>query len=564
MMLRPPGLRPDASRRDTSSMMRTLRTRFFSDEEAAASARAAEPPSLAVAASIVALGFLGSRLLGLLRTVAIAHQYGTSPNLDAYFVAFRIPDLVFQLLAGATLGSAFIPTFARVMTGRGDREAWKLASSVLNLVLLATLVVAIVGLFLAPVLVPVTAPGLGDETGQHAQLTSLAVDLTRIMLISPVLFAVSGMFMGILNARHHFLAPALAPMFYNAAIIAGALISDDVKVLAFAVVIGAFLHLVVQIPALGLVGMRWEPITEWRDAAVREVGRLMAPRVIGLAAFQFNFLIATFFASIVSSGAISAVNYAWLIVMTPMGLFGMAISTAVFPRMAEQAAREEGDLRETVSKSLRLILYLTIPASVGLMVLAKPLIAFLLRSGAFGSSSTDLVVSALVFYAVALFAHSGIEILSRGFYALSDTRTPVMFAVVSMAINLVLSLILVWPFGVGGLAVSLSIATIVEFALLIDRRLGGLETQRTLSSVLITAVATVLMAEAIAVWLAFLRIAGLLDLASKPQAALAVLGGMAIGGAVFFYATRLLGSTEAETVVQRLPVPARLRAFAER
>ena len=199
------------------------------------------------------------------------------------------------------------------------------------------------GLLLAPVLVPITAPGLGDETGQHARPTSLAVDLTRIMLVSPVLFCVSGMFMGILNARHHFLAPALAPMFYNIAIIVAALFSDDVRVLAFAVVVGAALHLVVQIPALRLVGMRWEPVTEWRDKAVREVGRLMGPRIIGLAAYQFNFLIATFFASIVSSGAISAVNYAWLIVMTPLGIFGMAISTAAFPRMAEQAARPGDD-----------------------------------------------------------------------------------------------------------------------------------------------------------------------------------------------------------------------------
>jgi putative peptidoglycan lipid II flippase len=549
-------------------MMRTLRDRFFAEEEVAVDAvPAVEPPSLAVAASIVALGFLGSRLLGLLRTVAIAHQFGTSPNLDAYFVAFRIPDLVFQLLAGATLGSAFIPTFARVMGARGNREAWRLASSVLNLLLLATLVVAVIGLLLAPVLVPITAPGLGDQTSQHAQLTSLAVDLTRIMLISPVLFCVSGMFMGILNARHHFLAPALAPMFYNAAIIVAALFSHDVRVLAFAVVVGAGLHLLVQIPALRLVGMRWQPVTEWRDKAVREVGRLMGPRVIGLAAFQFNFLIATFFASIAGTGAISAVNYAWLIVMTPLGIFGMAISTAVFPRLAEQAVSDHDDLKDTLAKSLRLILYLTIPASVGLMILAKPLTAFLLRSGAFNKASTDLVVSALVFYAIALFAHSGIEILSRGFYALSDTRTPVTFAVVSMVINLVLSLILVWPFGVGGLALSLSIATIVEFSLLVrtlDRRLGGIDTKRTLTSIATTLVATVLMAEAIALWLALLQLAGLLDLGRKPEAGLALLGGVGGGAAVFFYTTRLLGSIEAETVIERLPLPPRMRALMGR
>ena len=546
-------------------MMRTLNARFGAEEgEFAADNAAGEPPSLAMAASVVALGFLASRLLGLVRTVVIAHQFGTSPDLDAYFVAFRIPDLIFQLIAGATLGSAFIPTFARIVGDRGEREGWRLASGVLNLLFVATLFFAIVGLLLAPLLVPLTAPGLGDETGQHAHLTSLAVDLTRIMMLSPLLFAVSGMFMGILNARHHFLAPAFAPMFYNAAIIVGALISHDVKVLAICVVLGALLHLVVQVPALRLVGMRWQPVWDWRDKAVREVGRLMGPRVIGLAAFHLNFVVATFFASTVGSGAISAVNYAWLVVMTPLGLFGMAISTAIFPRMAEQAARDESQLQETVSKALRLILYLTIPASVGLVILARPITAFLLRSGSFDATSTDLVVSALVFYSIALFAHAGIEILSRGYYALSDTRTPVAFAVVSMLVNLVLSLVLVWPFGIKGLAAALSVATIVEFTLLIrnlEQRLGGLDAAHLMFSVTRTIVSSVLMAEMILLWLALLRLAGLLDLASKPQAAFAVVGALALGTAVFFYASRALHSDEAEILVQRLPLPPRLRAY---
>ena len=545
-------------------MMRTLRARFGAGEGESGSGRAAlEPPSLAMAASVVALGFLGSRLLGLVRTVAIAHQFGTSPDLDAYFVAFRIPDLIFQLLAGATLGSAFIPTFARVVTDHGDREGWRLASGVLNLLFAATLFFALVGLLLAPLLVPLTAPGLGDETGQHKELTSLAVDLTRIMMLSPLLFAVSGMFMGILNARHHFLAPAFAPMFYNAAIIVGALISSDVKVLAICVVLGAALHLAVQLPALRLVGMRWQPVWDWRDKAVREVGRLMGPRVIGLAAFHLNFVVATFFASTVGSGAISAVNYAWLVVMTPLGLFGMAISTAVFPRMAEQAARDEGQLQETVSKALRLILYLTIPASVGLVILAKPITAFLLRSGSFDATSTDLVVSALVFYSIALFAHAGIEILSRGYYALSDTRTPVAFAVVSMIVNLVLSLVLVWPFGIKGLAAALSVATIVEFTLLIrnlERRLGGLDAGHLVFSLTRTIVSSVLMAEVMLLWLALLRLAGLLDLGRKPQAAFAVVGALALGTAAFFVTSRILRSEEADVLVQRLPLPARIRA----
>ncbi len=545
--------------------MRTLKSRFGADEgEPAAGRSSVEPPSLAMAASVVALGFLGSRLLGLVRTVVIAHQFGTSPDLDAYFVAFRIPDLIFQLLAGATLGSAFIPTFARVVADRGEREGWRLASGVLNLLFAATLFFAVLGLLLAPLLVPLTAPGLGDDAGQHAHLTSLAVDLTRIMMLSPVLFAVSGMFMGILNARHHFLAPAFAPMFYNAAIIVGALISKDVKVLAMCVVLGAVLHLAVQLPALRLIGMRWQPAWDWRDKAVREVGRLMGPRVIGLAAFQLNFVVATFFASTVGSGAISAVNYAWLVVMTPLGLFGMAISTAIFPRMAEQAARDEGELQETVSKALRLILYLTIPASVGLVILAKPITAFLLRSGSFDATSTDLVVSALVFYSIALFAHAGIEILSRGYYALSDTRTPVAFAVISMIVNLVLSLVLVWPFGIKGLAAALSVATIVEFTLLIrnlEQRLGGLDAGHLVFSLTRTIVSSVLMAEVILLWLALLRLAGLLQLDRKPEAAFAVVGALALGTVTFFYTSRILRSDEAEVLVQRLPLPEGLRAY---
>src|SRR3990170_5456928 len=197
------------------------------------------PPSLALATAIVAAGFLGSRLLGVLRSVAIADAFGTSPELSAYWVAFRLPDLVFQLLAGATLGSAFIPTFTRLFTKESEEAAWRLARSVLNLVALATIVLAVLAALLAPLLVPIMAPGLGEDTGRQEELRSLAVDLTRIMMLSPILFAVSGMFMGILNARHHFLWPAIAPMVYNLAIIVGALAYDDVHALAVAVVVGA-------------------------------------------------------------------------------------------------------------------------------------------------------------------------------------------------------------------------------------------------------------------------------------------------------------------------------------
>jgi putative peptidoglycan lipid II flippase len=519
-------------------------------------------PSLAVATAIVAAGFLGSRLLGVVRSVAIAHAFGTSPELSAYWVAFRLPDLIFQLLAGATLGSAFIPTFARLLNKEGEESAWRLASSVLNLVFLATIVFALLGFLLAPLLVPAMAPGLGQDTGQQAELRSLAVNLTRLMMLSPVLFAVSGMFMGILNARHHFLFPAIAPMVYNLAIIIGALFSDNVHVLAAAVVIGAGLHLVVQVPALAIAGMRWRPVADWRDAAVREVGRLMAPRVLGLAAFQFNLLITTFFASRVSDEAISGVNYAWLIVMTPLGLFGMAISTAVFPRMAEQAVHNAGELRRTLEQSLRLILFLTLPAAVALMILAHPLVTFLFQHGAFTKSSTDITQAALLFYAIGLTGHAAIEILSRGFYSLSDTRTPVAFAIVSLVTNLILSAILVGPLGVRGLALSVSLATLLEAALLfwtLRGRLEGLDLPAIGWSVGRTALATVLMAEAIGLYLVLLHQAGHFDFSSTIDAFLALAGGGLLGGAVFAGAARALRSEEAELMLRRLP---RLRGAA--
>lgn len=517
--------------------------------------------SLAAASLIVAAGFLGSRLLGLVRSVAIAHQFGTSPELGAYWVAFRLPDLAFQLIAGATLASAFIPIFARRFQ-EDERAAWRLANSVITLVFVATLVFAALGAMLAPWLVPAMAPGLGDDVGRSGELTALAVDLTRVMMVSPVLFSVSGMAMGVLNARQHFLWPAVAPMVYNLAIIVGALASDDVRVLAWAVVAGAALHLLVQVPALRAVGLRYRFIADWRDAAVREVGRLMAPRVVGLAAYHFNFVITTFFASLVSDEAISAVNFAWLLMMTPLGLFGMAISTAVFPTLAEQAARDEREMRATLTQALRLILFLTVPSSVGLILLARPAVAFLFERGAFTAGSTDVVTAALVFYSAGLFAHAGIEILSRGFYALADTRTPVTYAVLSMALNLVFALLFVGPWEVRGLALAVTLATTVEFALLLralHRRLeGGLDLGRLVYSGWRTVAAAALMAEIVALYLLALRAVGRLHTERFADAALALGGGVAIGAAVFFWTAARLKTPEVETLVERVPVLERL------
>ena len=473
---------------------------------------------VAGAAGIVAFGFILSRVLGLARSVAIADAFGTDPELSAWWVAFRLPDLVFQVLAGATLSAAFIPVFSRVLLRHGEAEAWRLASSVLNLVALATFVLAAVAFALAPVLVPWLAPELGVEAGREDELKGLAVELTRYMLISPLLFGISGMITGILNARQHFIAPALAPAIYNLAIIGGAVFLAGpfgIHGLVWGVVLGSLGHLLIQAPALRAVGMRWSPSLDVFSTSVHDVLRLMGPRVIGLASTQVNLVALVFFASFVSDEAISAINYAFLMMMLPIGVVGMAIATAAFPTLAQHAAAGESyQLRASLTRALRAVLFLALPASIGLLLLAEPGVRVLLERGAFDAGSTRLVTQALQVFAIGVLAHSGVEILSRGFYALADTRTPVTIAVISMALNIALAAVLIGPLELRGLAAALTIAGIVEFAVLVvllHRRLGGFEALSLRRTVWSTIAGSLVLAQAILIALLLLGRAGVAD-----------------------------------------------------
>ncbi len=426
---------------------------------------------LVIAAAIVAFGFLASRLLGVARTAIIANEFGASPELDAYWVAFRVPDLIFQVLAGATLGSAFIPVFTRLYQRESPESAWKLASNVLTIVFLATAVLCLIALALAPWLVPLFAPGLGEDIGRGDELNAEAVKLTRIMLLSPLLLSVSGMVTGILNARQQFLLSALAPNLYNLGIIFGALTLAGrfgVEGLAIGVVIGSAGHLVVQIPGLVRERMRFGFRLALGDRPTLEVARLMAPRVLGLAAAQANFVVTTtFFASKVGTSAISGLTFAWLIANLPVALFGIALSTAAFPRLAEQAAdNDQRSLVETVSRVLRTILFFAVPAALGLAFLREPVTTVLLERGAFGSSDTAITSAALGFLCLGVVPQAAIEIHSRGFYALGDTRTPVTLTVLAVVVNIVLSAILWERFAIEGLAISLSVSSWLEWVFL--------------------------------------------------------------------------------------------------
>ncbi len=425
---------------------------------------------LAIAAAIVAFGFIGSRLLGIVRTVAIADAFGSSPELDAYNIAFRIPDLIFQVLAGATLGSAFIPVFSRLYRRDGPDAAWRLASHILNVVTVATAVLCVVAFLAAPLLVPLLAPGLGEDIGREDELTDRAVELTRIMLLSPFFFAMSGIVTGILNGRQRFLLSALSPILYNAAIIFGAVALSGrwgVNGLAIGVVAGSALHLAIQLPGLFTERMRWRRGFGRDDPAVGEVARLMGPRVIGLAATQFNFVVTGYFASKVGASAISQLTYAWLLAGLPLALFGMALSTAVFPTLADNVADDDLDaLRQTVSRVLRVIMFLTVPAALGLAILREPATVVLLERGEFTRLDSIITASALGWYCLGIVPQAGLEIHSRGFYALGDTRTPVLLAVAAVALNLALSAFLWERYEHEGLAFAVSAASWVEWALL--------------------------------------------------------------------------------------------------
>ena len=459
-----------------------------------------EKNSMARAAALVMGFFIISRALGLLREVVIGAQFGTSAELDAYLAAFRVPDLLFQLVAGGALASAFLPTFTARLV-QGDRaKAWRLASAVANLMILVLTVVAVIAALSAPWLVQhLLAPGFS------ASQQALTVSLMRLMLISTIIFGVSGLVMGALNTMQHFLAPAAAPVIYNLAIIGGAWLLGGalgVRGLAIGVLVGAAGHLLVQMPALIRLGARYTPVLDVRDAAVREIGRLMAPRVLGLAAVQLNFWVNTILASGLPEGRLAALNYGWLIMLLPQGIFAQAVATVAFPTFAAQVAHHNlVALRSTFTTSLRTILFFILPAAIGLILLAQPLIAVLLQRNAFTAASTALVTTALQMYALGLVGHSVVEIAARAFYALHDTTTPVVVGVSAMLLNIVLSLLLLGPLQHGGLALANSIATTLEMIVLLwllRKRLDGLDSEMLAPSLWRTGLAS--LALGIIVW----------------------------------------------------------------
>ncbi len=459
---------------------------------------------LAQGALVVMTGFLLSRLLGAVRNIVIAAHFGAGPEYGAYVAAIALPDLVFQVLVGGAVGSAFIPVFKRYHTVGRDDEAWYLTSSVINVfALVAVATSAVLAIFARPIM-DLWLPGAVDPG-----FRDLVASLTRILLISPAVFAVSTFCSSVLNSYNRFAIAAMAPLMYNLAIIGAAWgFSGQLGIysLALGAVVGALLHLLVQLPFCLRLGMRWRPIVDLGHAGVREVVRLFAPRVLGLGVVQLNqVLSAIVLASFLGAVSIGYLNYAWQLIMLPLAL-AMAVGTAVFPTLSEESAlNNRKGFDQVFLLSMRMILFLTIPASIGLIVLGKPLIRVLFQHGAFDSSSTDGTAEAMVFYALGLAGHATVEIVDRVFYARHDTRTPVLAAVLAVGVNITASLLLMQTgLSFRGLALANSVAALVEASVLLrftSLRMPGLTISRLTAPALRILAASLVMGLPVA-WLA--------------------------------------------------------------
>jgi len=507
---------------------------------------------IARAAGTVMFAFILSNLMGLVRQILVSRTFGTSQTLDAFYAAATFPDILFSLLAGGALASAFVPTFTGFVATEKREEAWRLASSVSNIVILLLSLASGLAALFAPALVRHVIFVLKPELDPALQ--SLTVDLLRIILLAPTIFGVSGLIMSILNTHQRFWLPALAPVFNWIGWILGIIFlvpTMGIFGLAWGYVIGAVLHLLIQIPGLlQLRGRRYVPSLGLNNPAVSEVARLMAPRLLGVAAVQINFVVNAMIASSQSEGSLSAISVARMVMTMPLFVIAQAIATAALPTFSAQVARGEiHDMRSSLSATLRGVILLALPATVGLILLREPIVAALFQRGKFNALSTQMVSWALLWYTAGLVGHSIVEILSRAFYALHDTRTPVIVGTIAMGLNVAFSFGFAALFNQigwmphGGLALANSVATALEalaLFVLMGKQLNGLEGKSIRDGTLRVSAAALGMA--IGLWFWIQATGGM-------NRWLIALGGVALGGIIYFAGVMILHVPEIEMLM---------------
>ena len=438
---------------------------------------------LAKSAGLIGVATMTSRVLGVARETVLAALFGAGNDMDAFNVAFRIPNLLRDLFAEGAISAALVPTFTRTLATRGRDAAWRLGNLVVNALITITLLLVVAGWIAAPWLARTLAPEYALVPGK----LELTTQLIRIMLPFLALIAVGVAMMGMLNALRRFFIPAVSPAMFNLATLfaAFALVPlmprlgwPRIAAIAIGTILGGLGQIAIQWPLLRREGWRYAPVLDASDAGLREVVRLMAPATIGLAAVQVNVFVNTVLATGEGTGAVSWLNYAFRLMYLPIGLFGVSIGTAALPEISRYTATSDASgLRQTVANALRLMIVLNVPATIGLIVLARPIVSLLLERGRFGPDDTAATAAALVCYAPGLVAYAAVKIAAPTFYALRDSRTPVIVSAIGVAVNVALNLLLVRAMGFTGLALGATIAAIVHAAILLwllHERVGGI------------------------------------------------------------------------------------------
>ena len=518
-------------------------------------------------AGIVSLAVMASRVLGLVRDQVFAALFGAGLQYDAFLTAFRVPNLLRDLLAEGALSSAFVTTFTQTLQSKGKESALKLSNRVATLSVIVISIISILTWFFTAEIVRLLAPGFFAVPGKAA----LTISLTRIMIPFLLLIALAAQAMGMLNAFNIYGMPALASAFFNIGIIIGGLLLgfllgpaigiSPIAGMAYGVVIGGLLELAVQWPSLKRCGVSYRPMIGFNDPGVRQIIRLMGPAIIGTAAVQINVFVNTNFASAiidpatgaVANGPVSWLNYAFRFMQFPIGVFGVAIATATLPTLSRSSVNPDYTaFRQTLVHSLALVFLLCIPSALGLAVLAQPIVALIFEHGKFTAFDTTQTAHALAAYGIGLAGYGAIKVLSPAFYALNDARTPMLISLGSIAVNYLMNSLLVGPFGHVGLAGSTSAVALVNFlllALFMRQRLGLIGGRRLGSTVLRICVASLPMA--LVAWL-ISEVAAMLPLRGFLLHLIQVAAAIGCATLVFYFCCRLLGIEELDEAVESL------------
>ncbi len=497
------------------------------------------------AAGLLMFTMILSRILGYLRDVFIYNQFGQNRLTDAYNAAFSIPDFLYMILVGGALSAAFIPVFSSYVAKDNEAEAWRVSSIVLNWVMLLLGIGVAIGCIFTHELIYLLVPGFNPEAME------MTVKLTRIMFFQVFFMSLSGISMGILNSYKHFAAPAIGSVLYNLGIILGGLLlaapiearwpGYGIAGFSLGVVIGSALNFFIQIPALIRVGVKYHFSFNLLHPGVRRLLMLMLPVLIGLSVSQINLFVNQNLASTLPEGMVAALRTGQRMMQMPIGVFAIAIAVAVFPTLTSQAAREEKEsFNYTASLGIRSVIYITLPFSAALAVLRVPIIRFMFefQGGKFTPESTQATSDALLFYCLGLFAYGAIHVLSRVFYALQDTKTPVLAGICSLIVNICFSLLLLKPMAQGGLALAYSLAGIINMLLLLillHKKTGGMDIgvlKQSFIKIILAAAAA-----AITMGLASFALEGIWGIAGKLRQILQLIIAGGLGAGVYLFIT---------------------------